>query len=622
MNNEIFFKDNDFKNHILNEKNIPVTENFLNKIFKKYDMNLKVKNLENFQTALTHISYLYKKNIKDTTAKILKDVSPISSEDKKYAMPLRRIDYNTFEYLGDAIIHLILTQYLFERYKTKDQGFLTKLRTKLEKAESLSYLAKTLELDKYVVIARNMEHAGARANDVHLTEDIFEAFMCAVFLENTYDDCKKFLIAVIEKEIDFAEVINYDDNYKDKIMHYYHRLKQKEPKYTTSKKNKINQMFVVDMLNQDNEIISSGIGITKVKAEQDAAYNGLVKLGLIESNDEESQYYDKNYKKIPKETKTQSLNNSDQSDVDYTEWFKDGDFTNHILNEKNVLITKKVINKIFKKYDFAHTVKDINNYIIATTHISYNNIPKLREKTALLLKEIPPIENRDDAVPIQSQDYSRLGHLGNATIHLVLTQYLCKRYCDKDQGFLTKLRIKIEKAETLSILAKRLEFDKYALIAKNLEIANSRVVDYSLTKNIFEAFIGAISLEVSFDECRKFLIKLIEEELDFAELLNNDDNYKDQLMHFFHKMKKEKQIGYAILPKYVDLPCDPQLKSFTVHLTTHDGKIIGIGKGENKSKAEQMAAKNALIKLKVISDVVVSQDDDDSNYYGEDSDDN
>ena len=71
------FKDDNFKLHMLNEKNVKITKTFINDIFKKYDISHRVKNLENFQLAMVHISYVNKQTITEKTAKLLKNIDPI-----------------------------------------------------------------------------------------------------------------------------------------------------------------------------------------------------------------------------------------------------------------------------------------------------------------------------------------------------------------------------------------------------------------------------------------------------------------------------------------------------------------------------------------------------------------
>jgi dsRNA-specific ribonuclease len=660
INQYEWFKDGDFKNHILNEKNIPITENFLNKIFKKYNFDHKVQKLNNFQIAMTHVSYLNKTIVKDKTAKLLKDVEPISSDKRKSAMSLQPRDYNTFEYYGDSVIHLVLTQYLYTRYPTKDSGFLTKLRTKLEKAETLSFLSKKIGLDRYVVIGRNMEQNNARENDVHLTEDIFEAFVWALLLETTYGECKQFIVNLIEREIDFAELISLDDNYKEKIMQYFHKMKWKDPKYIEKKESRKttanchDQEFVICLIGQDDDrVIGIGTGNTKSKAEQNAAYSALIKLkAIVDSNNnnnnnnnnsdsnidsdsdyyEESDYFDE-FKSESSENKKDNLV-SDQIMSEWLFWFKDGDYKNHMLNENNIKITDKFINNILKKYGLSYKIKNLDVFQTAMTHISYLDKITLKEKTAILLKDIPPIseENKKKVLNLQKDDYGRLSHLGNALTRLALTEYLCQRYSSKDQGFLTKLRIKIERAETLSSLTSQLGLCKYAIIARNMEINGARNDDISLMKGIFEAFLGALSLENSYEECKKLLINLFERDLDFAELLNQDDNYKEKLMQYFHKMKWKE-------PQYVEKEENSksseskeensdlfgeeeknhntnQEREFVMFIKNNEGQILGVGIGNTKNKAEQNAAHDALVKFKVVD----STDDDMSDYYGEMSD--
>jgi ribonuclease-3 len=606
--NKQIFKDGDFKNHILNEFNIPITETFLNNIFKKYNVDYRIKCLSNFQIAMTHVSYLKKSAIKEKTAQLLKDIPPISNEKKAICMPLQCRDYNTFEYQGDSIIHLILTQYLYKRYPSGDIGFLTKLRTKIEKADTLSILSKIVGFDKYVVIAKNMELNEARKHDVHLTEDIFESFMCALYIESSYDICNRFLINLLEKEIDFADLINFDDNYKEKIMQHFHKMKWKDPKYiesSLSQKNSVdilNQTYVIYVQTDNADIIGIGYGNTKTRAEQNAAHNALINLKLIKDKDEAESFFGDN------ETKTNDIYDyvSDDDKDEYSGWFYDNDFNNHILNEVNTLIEENYINKIFENLNIDHKIKNIKNYLIGTVHISYLEKDILREKTAQLLKDIPPIDQnkKNNAIKLQKKDYSRLSHLGNAVIHLILTQYLSKRYSQKDQGFLTKLRTKIERAETLSILTKYIGLHKYAIIARNMELSGARENDVNLIKSLFESFIGTLSLEADFSVCETFFITLIEKVLDFADLLGTDDNFKEKIMQHFHKL------GWKD-PKYSDICADSEQKIFSVCVTNQKGDIFGIGEGNTKLKAEQNAALDALTKLNVNEKIK------DNNFYGE-----
>ena len=311
------FKDGDFKNHILNEENIYITEDYINYIFKTYNFDYKVKNLEMFQLAMTHISYLDKKMVKDEkTIKLLKDVDPIAADKKHLAMPLRIGYYGRLEHLGDSVIHIVITQYLYKRYPMKNEGFLTKLRTKIEKAETLSFLSKLIGLQKYAVIARNIEQKNGRLTDVHLTEDIFESFVGALSLEATFEEYSEFLISLIQKELNFSELINYDDNYKEQLMQHFHKKRWNEPKYIKEKKitNCHSQEIYIIVKDNCEKIIGNGMGNTKIKAEQDAAKNALENLGVLHNNsDTGSDYYGED-DKLDNDNDNNNDNNNDNEE--------------------------------------------------------------------------------------------------------------------------------------------------------------------------------------------------------------------------------------------------------------------------------------------------------------------
>jgi dsRNA-specific ribonuclease len=96
--------------------------------------------------------------------------------------------------------------------------------------------------------------------------------------------------------------------------------------------------------------------------------------------------------------------------------------------------------------------------------------------------------------------------------------------------------------------------------------------------------------------CESFLIKVIEEVVDFEDLVMNDTNYKDMLMKYF-------QNKYSKAPKYIEISVDgpPNHRIFTMGVSDHHGKILGQGKESSKKKAEQMASREALVALGQLS---------------------
>lgn len=313
------FKDGDFKNHILNEKNIPITQKFINDIFKQYDINYKVKNLENFQLAMTHISYLNCSNITEKTSKILQDVIPISDEDKPHTIPLCSKCYGRLEYLGDAIIHMIIAEYLFNRYKTEQEGFLTNLRMKIEKGDTLSKLSKKIGLHKYALIARNIEQSNGRIMDRHLTEDIFESFFGALFLESDFDICKKLFISILEKEIDMSEFIKNDDNYISMLDRHFNKLKLGyHPIYLETSEINVKRgcqdekIFTSEVRDKSNNVLGIGKGKTKKQSRQNAAYDALVNLQVI-TEDNDSDYFGEESDDSDNDSNDESNNSNDKT---------------------------------------------------------------------------------------------------------------------------------------------------------------------------------------------------------------------------------------------------------------------------------------------------------------------
>jgi dsRNA-specific ribonuclease len=287
-------------------------------------------------------------------------------------------------------------------------------------------------------------------------------------------------------------------------------------------------------------------------------------------------------------------------------------YDKYILNENNKFITKLFIENILQKYNINHTVKNIDNFKLAFVHTSYLRDQQLTEKFIKLLTEITPIEQKliKKTIPLQEKSYEVLEFLGDAVIHAVIAEYLFRRYPDKDQGFLTKLRTKIEKGETLNKFSRKLGFHEYAIISRNIELSGGRSNNINIMEDVFEAFIGALKLETNFETCQKFIINLIDSEIDFAELINNDDNYKELLMQYYHKNGYKTTPTYKLLQTIEDKP-----KKFIMVAYSPDNKELGKGTSTSKIQAAQIAAKEGLIKLGQIKINQILEDTDDEYYY-------
>jgi len=281
--------NHDIKLYLLNENNIYITRDFIEKTLINYGLKHRVQDMQTFQRSFIHNTYLindpllYKGN---RIGQVFEKVKcPI--QDIKKVIPLQKKCYEQLEFIGDAIIHNILAIYLYKRYPTQREGFLTRLRAKLEKKETLASYSKILGFDKYVMISKYMEVTDGR-NSIHVLEDVFESFIGALSLEVSFSDCYMFIINFIEKEVDIAEMIRDNNNYKDTLLKYHHKECWQDPKYILKQEIKIEEQkiyYVVYVTGKDDKEYGVGEGTSKKKAEQDAAHDALIQYKVLDKHD-------------------------------------------------------------------------------------------------------------------------------------------------------------------------------------------------------------------------------------------------------------------------------------------------------------------------------------------------
>jgi dsRNA-specific ribonuclease len=298
---------------VLNEHNKYISSKFIEEMLETYGIDYKVKNLNKFQIAMTHSSYMDRDLTQERLPKLIKekDLKPIPKELINKAIPLQLECYQRLEFLGDSVIHLILADYLTDRYRDQQEGFLTKLRTKIENGKVLSKFSKYIGLNNYMLIARNLELIGGRENNESAIEDIFEAFIGALFEDSNsnYNMCYKFVESILEEKqlVDFSNLIHVETNFKDLLLQYYHQMRWADPEYGSvcikeDGNKKYYTMYVKGLVitkNGENEWVKvgEGIGTSKKKGEQEAAKNALIKFGQIQENSGEEVYeeiYDEN----------------------------------------------------------------------------------------------------------------------------------------------------------------------------------------------------------------------------------------------------------------------------------------------------------------------------------------
>ena len=182
------------------------------------------------------------------------------------------------EYLGDAVLNLIVAEYLFKKYPFKDEGFLTKIRSKIVSRESLNNLGRKVGLKELINFKNVDEHS---KNYKSIYGDALEAIIGAVYLDVGFEYCQEYIVKnIIIPYYNFDELVNKTHNFKSKILEWSQKEK-KLIKFSTKKiilKNNSSQFESILII--ENKEISKGFGSNKKSAEKDASRLACEKLEL------------------------------------------------------------------------------------------------------------------------------------------------------------------------------------------------------------------------------------------------------------------------------------------------------------------------------------------------------
>ncbi len=182
------------------------------------------------------------------------------------------------EYLGDAVLNLIVAEYLFKKYPFKDEGFLTKIRSKIVSRESLNNLGRKVGL-KELINFKNVDEYSKNYKSIY--GDALEAIIGAVYLDVGFEYCQEYIVKnIIIPYYNFDELVNKTHNFKSKILEWSQKEK-KLIKFSTKKiilKNNSSQFESILII--ENKEISKGFGSNKKNAEKDASRLACEKLEL------------------------------------------------------------------------------------------------------------------------------------------------------------------------------------------------------------------------------------------------------------------------------------------------------------------------------------------------------
>ena len=221
-------------------------------------INYKFSNIETLEKSLTHSSY--------------------SNEDKSYS----KTNNERLEFLGDAVLSITVSRFIFDQYLDYPEGDLTKLRSQVVCEDTLSLVAANLHIGRYLLLGKGEEASGGRERKSILA-DAVEAIIAAIYIDGGYRKAEEFVLNNLTKYIQLAVKGKIVTDYKSYLQEYYQSKSQTcKIRYVVTKEEGPDheKMFHINVL-VNKTIVGKGSGKSKKLAEQDAAKNALILAGQL-----------------------------------------------------------------------------------------------------------------------------------------------------------------------------------------------------------------------------------------------------------------------------------------------------------------------------------------------------
>ena len=224
-------------------------------------IHYKIIDRSYFVTALTHRSFLKIKN---------------------NSQSLGIISNERLEFLGDAVLDLVVAEYLFKNFPLNEEGDLTKFRSILVNKKFLAERAKNLGLQNYMLASYTAKRSINEGYDTILS-DAYESLIGAIFMDSGYDSAKEFLNEEIFKKLDVKWLNQFDENHKSRFLEYVQAHTDFIPEYGVIKEEgpEHNKLFTVEVF-VNKRSLGIGKGKSKKQAEQEAAKNAMNHLDILE----------------------------------------------------------------------------------------------------------------------------------------------------------------------------------------------------------------------------------------------------------------------------------------------------------------------------------------------------
>ena len=189
-----------------------------------------------------------------------------------------KYDYERLEFLGDSILNMLVSEYLYKKYPKYGEGKLTKLRANYVCQSALIYYSHELGLKDYLKVS--VDEMNLTDNEVlSITSDIFESFLGALFLDQGLAFTKRFIAKIIFRHIDEEKVFFHD--YKSEIKEFCDAHETKIRYELLEEHGVPHDKTFVMAIYLDDEKMGTGTGKNKKEAEQEAARKAMENLQLI-----------------------------------------------------------------------------------------------------------------------------------------------------------------------------------------------------------------------------------------------------------------------------------------------------------------------------------------------------
>ena len=238
-------------------------------LFSKRKNGTYIINKQEFATGLRKIIGFRTSNLRLYEAAFIHRSASFSLPDGQ------RINNERLEFLGDAVLDAILSDYLFEKFPEANEGFMTKIRSRIVNREILNQLAVSMGIDKLLVSNVNSNHPA-----MNLYGDALEALIGALFVDKGFKKTKNlFIRKVFSQFLDLEKIINTDTDYKSLVFEWIQKRKTnltfeyKEEYDFKQKKSVFSAILIIN-----KEEYGTGQGASKKEAEQEAAGKAWAKL--------------------------------------------------------------------------------------------------------------------------------------------------------------------------------------------------------------------------------------------------------------------------------------------------------------------------------------------------------